>query len=95
MARPTFEVDAWHDQYGTVLEVEAGTAVDARKLYQDLFEAAVIPGVTVLAVAVMNAYMPPRKKTPIDDFARAKRILDSVDASAFSLPFSSLLLIGY
>jgi hypothetical protein len=94
-ASKTFEVDAWHDEYGTVLEVEAGTAVDARKLYQDLFEAAVIPGVTSLAVAVMNAYKPPRRATPIDDFGRAKKILDTVDASAFSFPFSSLLLIGY
>lgn len=94
-ASKTFEVDAWNDQTRMVLEVEAGTAVDARKLYQDLFEAAVIPGVEALAVAVMNAYKPPRRVTPFDDYARAKRILDTVDASAFDFPFASLVLIGY
>lgn len=91
----TFEVDAWHEQNGTVLEVEAGIAIDARKLYQDLFEAAVIPGVKTLAVAVMKGYKPARRRTPIDDFSRAKAVLDTADASAFSYPFSSLLLIGY
>jgi hypothetical protein len=91
----TFEVDAWRQDDGFVLEVEAGIAIDARKFYQDLFEAAVIPGVQSLAVAVMKGYRPARRKTPIDDFERAKKILDTVDASAFAFPFDNLLLIGY
>jgi hypothetical protein len=29
----SFEVDAWHQELGAVLEVEAGIAIDARKIY--------------------------------------------------------------
>jgi hypothetical protein len=94
-ASKTFAVDAWRDDDGAIIEVEAGSAVDARKFYQDLFEAAVIPGAQLLAVAVMNAYSPARVTRPIDDFTRAKRLLDTVDASAFSFPFQDMLLIGY
>jgi hypothetical protein len=91
----TFEVDAWRPGDGSVVEVEAGTAIDARKLYQDLFEAAVIPDVTMMCVAVMNAYKPARRAKPFDDFQRAKNILDTLDASQFEFPFSTVLLIGY
>ena len=39
----TFSVDAWNPDLGTVIEVEAGIAIDARKIYQDLFEIAAMP----------------------------------------------------
>jgi hypothetical protein len=91
----TFEVDAWRESDGAVVEVEAGSAVDARKVFQDLFEAAVIPEVSLLCVAVMNGYLPARRKTPFDDFQRAKNIFDTFDASHLDLPFATLLLVGY
>jgi hypothetical protein len=98
-AEKTFNVDAWHEVEGAVIEVEAGSAVDARKVYQDLFEAGVIPNVAFLGIAVMNAYYPNRLKKdgkkPIDDYQRAKKIFDTLFVSQSQVPFSTLLLIGY
>jgi hypothetical protein len=92
----TFEVDAWHPELGAVLEVEAGVAIDARKIYQDLFEAIAMPDVEFFCVAVQNAYHPSRKAKPFDDFERAKGIFDSLFASGrLALPMRTVMLLGY
>lgn len=92
----SFRVDAWHPGEGAILEVEAGVAVDARKVYQDLFEAMVMPEVRFLCIAVQNAYHPPRKKIPFDDFERTKAILDALFASRrVQLPLETVMLLGY
>jgi hypothetical protein len=92
----SFEVDAWHRERGAVLEVEAGIAIDARKIYQDLFEAIAMPDVRFLCVAVQNAYHPARKKTAFDDFARGKAIFDGLFASQrMPLPLETVMLLGY
>jgi hypothetical protein len=96
VAEKTFEVDAWNASLGAVIEVEAGIAVDARKIYQDLFEAIALPDVNFLCVAVQNAYHPARKTSPIDDFSRAKAIFDGLFASGrLALPVSTVMLLGY
>lgn len=92
----SFQVDAWHPEEGAILEVEAGIAVDARKVYQDLIEAMVMPDVKFLCIAVQNAYHPSRKKKPIDDFERTKAILDALYASRrMQLPLETVMLLGY
>lgn len=92
----TFEVDAWSATHGAVIEVEAGIAVDARKIYQDLFEAIALPDVNFLCVAVQNAYHPARMKKPIHDFGRAKAIFDGLFASGrLTLPVQTVMLLGY
>ena len=95
VVQKAFEVDAWNPDEGAVLEVEAGVAIDARKVYQDLFEAVAMPDVTFFCVAVQNAYHPARKKTAFDDFARARAIFDSLFASRYALPLETVMLLGY
>jgi hypothetical protein len=93
----TFAVDAWHPELGTVIEVEAGIAIDARKLYQDLFEIAAMPQVKFACIAVMNEYRPPRRKTTsLQDYERASRILETLYASEkFTLSLDAVMLLGY
>jgi hypothetical protein len=92
----SFEVDAWHQELGAVLEVEAGIAIDARKIYQDLFEALAMPDVHFLCVAVQNAYHPARKRTAFDDLGRGKAIFDGLFASQrMRLPLETVMLLGY
>lgn len=92
----TYQVDAWHETFSAIVEVEAGTAIDARSIYKDLFEASAMPGVRFLCLAVQNAYAPARKATPFDDFDRASKILDTLFASAgFQLDLDTVMLVGY
>ena len=91
-----FEVDAWHPAQRAILEVEAGVAIDARKLYQDLFEAIAMPDIDFACIAVQNAYHPARRAKAFDDFERARAILDSLLASGrLALPLQTLMLLGY
>ncbi len=91
-----FQVDAWHREEGAILEVEAGVAVDARKVYQDLFEAVAMPEVRFLCIAVQNAYHPPRREKPIDDFERTRSILDALlESRRLELPLETVMLLGY
>ena len=91
----SFQVDAWHREEGAILEVEAGIAVDARKVYQDLFEAMVMPEVRFLCIAVQNAYHPSRRRTPFDDFERTKAIFEALFESRVQLPLETIMLLGY
>jgi hypothetical protein len=92
----SFEVDAWHPEEKAVIEVEAGVAIDARKIYQDLFEAIAMPDVDFFCVAVQNAYHPARKNVAFDDFNRAKSIFDSLFAGdRLRLPLRTVMLLGY
>lgn len=96
MPLKTFEVDAWHPGAKAIIEVEAGIAVDARKIYQDLFEAMALPDVDFCCIAVQNAYHPARKTSAIDDFSRSDRILETLFASnRIALPLATVMLIGY
>lgn len=91
-----FEVDAWSETHRAIVEIEAGIAVDARKIYQDLFEAIVMPDIDFVCIALQNAYHPERWKKGRDDFMKAKSTFDSLlESGRFNLPFETLMLLGY
>ncbi len=92
----TFSVDAWDPSRGAVVEVEAEIAVDARKVYQDLFEIAAMPQVLFACIAVMNEYRPPRVATSLRDFERVSKVLETLYASdKFVLSLDAIMLVGY
>jgi hypothetical protein len=92
----SFSVDAWDASQGAVVEIEARIAVDARKIYQDLFEIAAMPQVRFACIAVMNEYLPGRRKTPLRDYERTSRILEALYASdKFVLSLDAIMLVGY
>jgi len=90
--KPTrsFHADAYHQNEGFVLEVEAGRAVTNYQFLKDLFEAAVMVDVNYLGIAVRRVYKQAK------DFETVYSFLDTLYASErLKLPLKGILLIGY
>jgi hypothetical protein len=85
-----FEVDAYHPQSQTVLEVEAGRAVVNNQFLKDFFEACVMPTCTWCCIAVRNVY---RNQ---DDYKSVCTFFESLFTSQrLVLPIKGVLIIGY
>ncbi|MEH7181093.1 hypothetical protein [Neobacillus vireti] len=85
-----FEADAYHPIQKTVIEVEAGRAVDNFQFLKDLFQAAMMHDVEYLTIAVRTYY---RKQK---DFEKVTQFFDTLYASSrLKLPFKGILIIGY
>lgn len=90
--------DARHLGYRTIIEVEAGRAVDNNQYLKDLVWAATIPEVDYLALAVRKFYSKNDKKSNRQTTQRDYEKI-AADLSAIShhlqLPLKGVLLIGY
>ncbi len=86
----SFDADAYHEETGFVVEVEAGRGVVNNQFLKDLFQACMMFGVRELAIAVRNTY---RKS---NDFDRVTRFFDTLYASnRMTLPLEGVLILGY
>jgi len=86
----SFEADAYHEQEGFVVEVEAGRGVVNNQFLKDLFQACMMHDVKYLAIAVRNIYR------GSNDFERVVRFFDTLYASnRLKLPLEGILIIGY
>lgn len=86
----SFNADAFHPETGTVLEVEAGRAVDNNQFLKDLFQACMMQNTNYLIIAVRNEYR------GSDDFLTITRFFETLYASGrLQLPLKGILLIGY
>ena len=95
-AHKTFEVDAFHPETGTVLEVEAGRAVVNYQFLKDLFEACMIQDCRWLAIAVQNAYKPKSANSASDDYSKVTAFMETLYASGrLKLPLEGIMIIGY
>ncbi len=91
-----FEVDAWHEETGTIIEVEAGRAVINHQFLKDFFEACVIQDAQYLVIAVCKAYQPPSFKNPVNDFEVVTTFMDTLYSSGrLEVPLKGILVIGY
>ena len=85
-----FEADAYHEQEGFVVEVEAGRALVNNQFLKDLFQACMMHDVKYLAIAVRNLYH------GSDDFGKIVRFFDTLYTSRrLTLPLEGILIIGY
>jgi len=92
----SFEVDAWHAETGTVLEVEAGRAVANNQFLKDFFEACVIQDSHFLAIAVCQGYQPKSFKNAVNDFETVTKFMATLFASRrLDVPLRGILIIGY
>ena len=57
-----FDADAWHRDWGIVLEVEAGRALMNNQFLKDIFQASMMHGVDYCIVAVRNIYQSGKSK---------------------------------
>lgn len=85
-----FDADAYNEEKGIVVEVEAGRAVTNYQFLKDLFEACVMSDVNYLVIAVRNKY---RNSL---DFKKVITFLNTLYASnRLQLPLKGGLIIGY
>jgi hypothetical protein len=92
----TMEVDAFHDELGIAVEVEAGRSWNGNAVYRDLVRASLLLDAKYLAMLVPIAYKPPSVKRAIPAYDYTRGLLDAVYASQrLHLPFEGVLLVGY
>jgi len=85
-----FDADAYHDDAGFVLEVEAGRGVINNQFLKDLFQACMMHGVSHLGIAVRNDYR------GAADFEKVVQFFDTMYASnRLRLPLDGILVVGY
>ena len=85
-----FDADAYNEEKGIVLEVEAGRAVTNYQFLKDLFEACVMSDVNYLVIAVRNEY---RRSC---DFEKVITFFNTLYTSnRLQLPLKGVLIIGY
>jgi hypothetical protein len=86
----SFLVDAYNEEKGIVIEVEAGRAVTNYQFLKDLFEACMMHNVNYLAIAVRKKY----RNNP--DFEKVVTHFDTLYANGrLKLPLAGVLVIGY
>ena len=85
-----FEVDAYSENNGTVIEIEAGRGVTNYQFLKDFYEACMMHNVRYLCLAVKNQYR------GSNDFQKVRAFFETLFASnRMAMPFRrSLLLIN-
>ena len=86
----SFDVDGYHEEFKTVLEVEAGRGVMNNQFLKDFFEACIMVNVDYCIIAVRDTYLKQK------DFEKVKDFFDSMYASGrMNIPLKGLLIVGY
>ena len=85
-----FEVDAFNENTGIVVEVEAGRAVTNYQFLKDFFEACCMYDAQYLCIAVRQIYGNRADYEKVCDFFNAMYASDR-----FSIPLQGVLIIGY
>ena len=86
----SFDVDGYHKEFKTVLEVEAGRGVMNNQFLKDFFEACIMVDVDYCIIAVRDTYLKQK------DFEKVKDFFDSMYASGrMNIPLKGLLIVGY
>ncbi|OBA77475.1 hypothetical protein A5633_18245 [Mycolicibacterium elephantis] len=92
--RVSYEIDAFHDEFGIAVEVEAGRGVANNADYRNIVRTALILDATYLVL-----FMPIYYRTANSVTQGYKRTLEQLDAIYASrrlqLPFRGILLVGY
>ena len=91
-----FDVDAFHTETGTGIEVEAGRAVINHQFLKDLFEACAIQDARYLCIAVAREYKSNPNARVAKDFEKVVRFFETLYASGrLALPLEGVVIIGY
>jgi hypothetical protein len=94
--RRTYEIDAFQEDHGIALEVEAGRATMGNAIYRDLIQASLIVDARYLVLAVPVEYRYGEKLTKEPSYAKTYSVVEAIYGSErLNLPFVGLLLIGY
>ncbi len=93
-----YDIDAFHEGHGIVVEVEAGRAASNNATYRDIFRASLILDANYLALLLPMTYRFNNRGQPasVPVFMRALDLLSALYASqCLPLPLRGVLLVGY
>ena len=86
-----FDVDAFYESDGVVVEIEGGGATENNRFLKDLFEACVMPSANYLVIAVCNKV---RKHYDYDKVVAYFEALYN-GSDRFQIPLKAVVVIGY
>lgn len=93
-----YEIDAFHDEIGIAVEVEAGRGAMGNADYRDIVRTSLIQDANyfVLMMPIAYRYMSGGKQQSKDAFVKTREQFSAIYASRrLVLPFAGVLLIGY
>ncbi len=94
----SYEIDAYHEGQGILLEIEAGRAIMGNSIYRDIVQMSLMVDARYAIVGMPLAYRyisGGRNMTNLA-YRDGKGILDAIWSSGrLRLPFEGMLLIGY
>ena len=91
-----FFPDAFSEEYKTVIEVEAGQAVENNRFLKDFFECCIMVDIEYCVIAARSKYSFGNPKHTRDHYAIILKFFDTMYASGrMSIPLQGLLIIGY
>lgn len=93
-----YEIDAFHDELGIAVEVEAGRGAMSNAAYRDIVRASLLLDADyfVLMMPIEYRYTSNGRVSMVEAFATTRDQLSAVFASRrLQLPFSAVLLVGY
>lgn len=86
----SFDVDGYHKDTGTVVEIEAGRAVSNYQFLKDLFESIVMMDINYLVIAVRNIYNKNKDFDTVNNFIEVL-----YTSQRIKLQLKGILVIGY
>lgn len=90
----SYEIDAFHDELGIAVEVEAGRGAMGNADYRDIIRMSLLLDATYMVLVTPEIYR--YGNTSTSAFARSRDQLSAIYASnRLRLPFEGVLLIGY
>jgi len=92
-----FFPDAFSEEYNTVIEVEAGQAVENNRFLKDFFECCIMVDIEYCVIAARSKYSFGQKtKLTKDHYAIILKFFDTMYASGrLGIPLKGLLIVGY
>jgi len=97
-AEVSYDIDAFHDEFGIVVEVEAGRAASNNATYRDIIRASLILDARYLVLLLPVAYRFNNRGqlAAVAAFTRGLDLLSALYASQrLPLPLRGVLLVGY
>ncbi|WP_159079280.1 hypothetical protein [Plantactinospora sp. BC1] len=94
----SYDIDAFHDKEGIVVEVEAGRGARGNAVYRDIVRTSLILDARYLALLLPIAYRHQSngRQVSVAAFREARDQFDAIYASQrLRLPFEGVLLVGY
>ncbi|MFC9335823.1 hypothetical protein [Arthrobacter sp. NPDC057009] len=97
LAKVSYELDAFHDEFGIAVEVEAGRGASNNADYRDILRTSLLLDADFLVLFMPKLYRHGGQKvTEIRAYQNTRSQLDAIYASQrLRLPFRGLLLVGY